>query len=74
MKAETLNCLRTKAFFILRVIRRILLNSLYYFGVIGGFITWTFKLGVHDWQWWLQVLVFGILINIHLNIAKFVNR
>jgi hypothetical protein len=74
MKTKTLNYLRTKAFFILRVIRLILFNCLYYFGVIGLFVAWTFKLGIHDWQWWIQVLILGVLINVHRDIDKFVNR
>ena len=60
--------------FILRIIRRILLNCLYFFGVIGLFVIWAFKFGICDWQWWVEVLIFGILLNIHIEIYKFINR
>ena len=74
MKAETLKYLRTKSFFILRAVRRILLNCLYYFGVLGIFVTWAFKLGLYNWQFWVQLLIFAILINAHKDIDRFVNR
>lgn len=60
--------------FILHFIRRILFNCLYYFGIIGVFIYWAFKSDALNWQWWVQVLIFSILINVHKDIHKFINQ
>ena len=57
-----------------KTIYRILLNCIYYLGIIGLFILWSFKLGINDWQWYIQVFIFGILINIHSDIHKFINQ
>jgi hypothetical protein len=53
---------------------RLLLNVIYYFGVIGVFVSWAFEKNASDWQWWVQVFIFALLINLHRDIDRKINK
>lgn len=56
----------------MKLLTKILLNCVYY-GAIGVFVTWAFKLNIYDGMYWVQLLIFSLLINVHRDIDNKIN-
>lgn len=51
----------------------IVLNILYFIS-IGFFLTWAMKYNIMNWQFWVQLIVFSLLINYHRDIHDIINN
>jgi len=57
-----------------KIFRGIILNVLYFVVMLGGFISYSLDGTTSDWQWWLKVFIFAIIINMHAPINNFIRK
>ena len=49
-----------------------LVLNIVYFGIIGIYFTWCTSDGATNWVWWVKLIIFAILINVHRYIYKLI--
>lgn len=60
---------------LLRIVtNRLVLNIVYFIGIIGTYFTWCAEGNVTDWVWWVKLIIFAILINVHKDIYKLITK
>jgi len=57
-----------------RIFVGLVLNIVYFFGIIGIYFQWSVEGNATDWVWWLKLLIFGILINVHKDIYRLITK
>lgn len=55
-----------------RIFVGLVLNIAYFFGIIGTYFSWSVEGSATDLVWWLKLLIFGILINVHRDILRWI--
>jgi len=57
-----------------RIFVGLVLNIVYFFGIIGTYFTWCAEGNATDWVWWVKLIIFAVLINVHRDIYKFITK
>ena len=57
-----------------RIFVGLVLNIVYFFGIIGTYFQWSVEGNATDLVWWLKLLIFGILINVHKDIYRLITK
>lgn len=57
-----------------RIFVGLVLNIVYFIGIIGTYFTWCAEGNVTDWVWWVKLIIFAILINVHKDIYKLITK
>ena len=57
-----------------RIFVGLVLNIVYFFGIIGTYFQWSVEGNATDCVWWLKLLIFVILINVHKDIYRLITK
>jgi hypothetical protein len=57
-----------------RIFVGLVLNIVYFIGIIGTYFTWCVEGNATDWAWWVKLIIFAILINVHRDIYKLITK
>ena len=52
----------------------LVLNVVYFFGIIGTYFSWCAEGNATDWVWWVKLIIFAVLINVHRDIYKLITK
>ena len=57
-----------------RIFVGLVLNIVYFFGIIGIYFSWCAEGNVTELVWWVKLLIFAVLINVHRDIYKLITK